>query len=172
MSSSISCIFPASTHRFRVRVRIENGASAPRRGRDLSWRGPLEAKPRPQTLLGHKRKRGKHSIGRAESARIVYPGNSLSTCLRALLLGGLPMRHKCHACKKKFRTEGALAMHARDKHPDREAPIIRQPKSGMLGLVGAFVAGICLGALATSASSELGAGISQANYIIKAVWSR
>jgi hypothetical protein len=63
-------------------------------------------------------------------------------------------------------------MHARDKHPDREAPIIRQPKSGMLGLVGAFVAGICLGALATSASSELGAGISQANYIFKAVWSR
>jgi hypothetical protein len=63
-------------------------------------------------------------------------------------------------------------MHARDKHPEREAPIIRRPKSGVLGLVGAFVAGICLGALAISASNELGAGISQANYIVKAVWSR
>ena len=82
------------------------------------------------------------------------------------------MRHKCHACKKKFRTEGALAMHARDKHPEREAPILKQPRSAMLGLVGAFVAGICLGALAVSASSELGAGISQANTIVKAMWSR
>jgi hypothetical protein len=81
------------------------------------------------------------------------------------------MRHKCHACKKKFRTEGALAMHARDKHPEREAPIIRQP-SGMLRLFGAFLAGICLGVLVMSAGNELGAGISQANYIIKAVWSR
>jgi hypothetical protein len=82
------------------------------------------------------------------------------------------MRHKCHACKKKFRTEGALAMHARDKHPEREASISKQPKSGRLGLVGAFVAGICVGALAMSASSELGAGISQANSIVKTVWSR
>jgi hypothetical protein len=82
------------------------------------------------------------------------------------------MRHKCQACKKKFRTEGALAMHARDKHPEREAPILKQPRSAMLGLVGAFVAGICLGALAVSASSELGAGISQANTIVKAMWSR
>jgi hypothetical protein len=82
------------------------------------------------------------------------------------------MRHKCHACKKKFRTEGALAMHARDKHPEREAPIGSQPKSRRLGLVGAFVAGICLGALAMFASNELGAGIGQANYIVKAVWSR
>ena len=81
------------------------------------------------------------------------------------------MRHKCHACKKKFRTEGALAMHARDKHPEREAPLIKQPKSAMLGLVGAFVAGICLGALAVSAST-VGAGISQANNIVKAMWSR
>jgi hypothetical protein len=82
------------------------------------------------------------------------------------------MRHKCHACKKKFRTEGALAMHARDKHPEREAPIGSQPKARRLGLVGAFVAGICLGALAMFASNELGAGIGQANYIVKAVWSR
>jgi hypothetical protein len=82
------------------------------------------------------------------------------------------MRHKCHACKKKFRTEGALAMHARDKHPEREAPIIRRPKSGRLGLVGAFVAGICLGALAMSASNELAVGISQANHMVKAVWAR
>jgi hypothetical protein len=82
------------------------------------------------------------------------------------------MRHKCHACKKKFRTGGALAMHARDKHPEREAPVIRQPKSGMLGLFGAFVVGICLGMLVMSAGSELGAGISQANHIAKAVWSR
>jgi len=82
------------------------------------------------------------------------------------------MRHKCQACKKKFRTEGALAMHARDKHPERDAPIIKRPKSGMLGLIGAFVAGIFVGALGMSASNELGAGISQANYIVKAVWSR
>ena len=82
------------------------------------------------------------------------------------------MRHKCHACKKKFRTEGALAMHARDKHPEREAPIVRRPKSGMIGLIGAFVAGICVGALAMSASNELWARISQANYIVKAAWSR
>ena len=108
---------------------------------------------------------------RAKPARIVYPGNKALTseCGSA---EGLPMRHRCHACKKKFRTEGALAMHARDKHPEREAPIINQPKSGMLGLVGAFVAGICLGALAMSARDELGAGISQANYIVKAVWPR
>jgi len=85
---------------------------------------------------------------------------------------GLPMRHKCHACKKKFRTEGALAMHARDKHPEREAPIMKQPKSAMLGLVGAFVAGICLGALAMSVRSDLGAGISQANNMVKLMWSR
>jgi len=82
------------------------------------------------------------------------------------------MRHKCHACKKKFRTEGALAMHARDKHPEREAPIIRQPKSGMFVVFGAFAAGMCVGALVMSTSNELGAGISQANYIIKAVWPR
>jgi hypothetical protein len=82
------------------------------------------------------------------------------------------MRHKCHACKKKFRTEGALAMHARDKHPERDPPVIRQPRSGMLGLIGAFVAGICIGALAMSASNELQAGISQANYIVKAALSR
>ena len=75
----------------------------------------------------------------------MYPGKSLGTYFRVLFCRGLPMRHKCHACKKKFRTEGALAMHARDKHPEREAPIIRRPKSGVLGLVGAFVAGICLG---------------------------
>jgi predicted lipid-binding transport protein (Tim44 family) len=81
------------------------------------------------------------------------------------------MRHKCQACKKKFRTEGALAMHARDKHPERDAPIIRQPKSGMLGLMGAFVAGICVGVLAM-ASQELGVGISQANDMVKAAWSR
>jgi hypothetical protein len=82
------------------------------------------------------------------------------------------MRHKCQACKKKFRTEGALAMHARDKHPERDAPILRRPKSRMLGLIGAFVAGICVGALTISASNELGVGISQANYIVKAAWSR
>jgi hypothetical protein len=82
------------------------------------------------------------------------------------------MRHKCHACKKKFRTEGALAMHARDKHPEREAPVIRQPKSGLLGLFGAFVAGICLGIFVMSAGNELGVGISQANHLVKAVWSR
>lgn len=72
---------------FPGRRAFEKGASAPRRGRDLRWRAPLAAKHRPQTRLGHKRKRGKHAIRRAESARIVYPGNSLSTCLRALLLG-------------------------------------------------------------------------------------
>jgi hypothetical protein len=82
------------------------------------------------------------------------------------------MRHKCQACKKKFRTEGALAMHARDKHPERDAAIIRQPNRRRLGLIGAFVAGICVGALAMSASNELGAGFSQANYIVKAAWSR
>ena len=82
------------------------------------------------------------------------------------------MRHKCQACKKKFRTEGALAMHARDKHPERDAPTIRQPRSGKVGLIGAFVAGICVGALAVSSSNELVAGISQANYIVKAAWSR
>jgi len=82
------------------------------------------------------------------------------------------MRHQCDACKKKFRTQGALAMHSRDKHPKREAPTIRQPKSGKLGLFGAFAAGICLGALAMSASHELGAGISQANSLVKAAWSR
>ena len=32
-------------------------------------------------------------------------------------------------------------MHAQDKHPDREAPIIKQPKSGMLGLVESFPGG-------------------------------
>ena len=114
----------------------------------------------------------KDPIGRAEPARIVYPGTSLALAFQVLLRRGLPMRHKCHACKKKFRTEGALAMHARDKHPEREAPISKQPKSGRLGLVGAFVAGICVGALAMSASNELGAGISQANSIVKTVWSR
>jgi len=108
-------------------------------------------------------------MGRAESARIVYAGNLIGTYFHS---EGLPMRHKCHACKKKFRTEGALAMHARDKHPDREAPIIKQRKSGMFVVFGAFAAGICVGALAMSASTELGAGISQANYIVKAVWSR
>ena len=82
------------------------------------------------------------------------------------------MRHKCQACKKKFRTEGALAMHARDKHPERDGPIPRRPKSRIVGLIGAFAAGICVGALAMSASDELGAGISQANYIVKAAWSR
>jgi hypothetical protein len=81
------------------------------------------------------------------------------------------MRHKCQACKKKFRTEGALAMHTRDKHPDRDAPMIRRPKSGMLGLFGAFVAGICVGVLAMSASHELVAGISQANHIARAAWT-
>ena len=106
---------------------------------------------------------------RAESARIVYAGNLIGAYFDS---EGLLMRHKCHACKKKFRTEGALAMHARDKHPEREAPIIKQPKSRVLVMFGAFAAGICVGALAMSASNELGARISQANYIVKAVWSR
>ncbi|HJZ32735.1 MAG TPA: hypothetical protein VKF35_16575 [Hyphomicrobiaceae bacterium] len=118
------------------------------------------------------RKRGKRPMSRAESARVVYPGSPEALICECCLCWGVLMRHKCDACKKKFRTEGALAMHARDKHPERKAPIIRQPKSGMLGLVGAFVAGICLGVLAMSASNELGAGISQANDIVKAVWSR
>jgi hypothetical protein len=63
-------------------------------------------------------------------------------------------------------------MHARDKHPEREAPVIRQPRSGRLRLFGVFVAGICLGMLVMSVGNELGAGITQANHIVKAVWSR
>jgi hypothetical protein len=60
------------------------------------------------------------------------------------------MRHACHDCKKKFRTEGALGMHERAKHPARLLQAQRQVRkvrsySFLAGMLGGFLALVLLG---------------------------
>lgn len=78
------------------------------------------------------------------------------------------MRHACHDCKKKFRTEGALGMHERAKHPGRLIQAQRQVRksrsssffAGMLGgVVGVLLlVGITIGAAVQSKALEVTPG--------------
>jgi hypothetical protein len=88
------------------------------------------------------------------------------------------MRHACTECRKKFRTEGALAMHDRAKHGGRSAIASvhlahqSRPRKGLLGVYLASLFG-CLTAVAivaaalaatvnTNPSSDLGKAVHRA----------
>lgn len=69
------------------------------------------------------------------------------------------MRHACHDCKKKFRTEGALGMHERAKHPGRLIQAQRQVRksrssSFLAGMLGGVVGVVLLGGVIAGAAVQ------------------